>query len=320
MSQSLTHYAAPAAAAWSGAQLALIKNTVARDCNTDEFNLFVTVARNAGLDPFRKQIMALVFSKENAQKRRMAIVTGIDGLRALAARSERYRPDDEAPRYHYSADLKDPETNPLGIESAEVVLYMADAKGGEWRRVVGVAYWDEFAAVEDEWAWNDDTRKRQPTGKRTLGGNWKKMPRLMIAKCAEAQALRKAFPEETGGLYEHAELDRAQIIDVTPTEIIEGHEQEQRLAKIGSLSGAITMQLSPASPLEQVPLGQVADRVLETARQFDDVRQLDWFESANTFPLREFWARAKGEALEVKAELGKIRDRLAAKRDEEAGA
>ena len=92
--------------AFSGSQLALIKSTVAADCNAQEFDLFVTVARNAGLDPFRKQISALVFNKNKPDKRRMAIVTTIDGLRVIASRSGRYRPDEEEARYEYDADLK----------------------------------------------------------------------------------------------------------------------------------------------------------------------------------------------------------------------
>jgi phage recombination protein Bet len=294
---------------YTGAQLALIKRTVAKDTNPDEFDLFISVARMKGLDPFSKQISAIVFNKDKPDKRSMSIITTIDGLRAIAARSGRYRPDEDEPQIEYDPAAKNPRTNPLGIVKAVVKIYIADVvTAGGWRPVSGVAYWDEFAPIKDEWAWDDAANKRKPTGQQTLDGNWPKMGRVMISKCAEAQAIRKAFPEDTSGLYERAEMDRAEAIDLTATEIIGAFETENRLARIGA-AGGIMFQLSPASPLESIPLGQIADRVLEAAKDFD-LQRLRWFESANTHPLREFWARAQSDALEVKKALEKRRDEL----------
>jgi len=320
MSNVIAH-PAQASGVFSGAQLALIKSTVAADCNHQEFDLFVTVARNAGLDPFRKQISALVFNKNKPDKRRMAIVTTIDGLRVIASRSGRYRPDEEEARYEYDTTLKGP-TNPLGLVKAAVKIWIADtAREGGWRPVMGVAYWDEFAPISDEWGEDQETGKRRPTGKKTLdtGGNWAKMPRVMLAKCAEAQALRKAFPEDLSSLYAPEELDQAHVADLTPSEVIQQVQTQDRMARIGA-AGGITFQLTPNGPLEPIPLGQVADRVLGTAREFSLFAQIDWFEGANTHPLREFWARSPGDALAVKKELEAIRARLLAEAQTEPAA
>jgi len=298
------------ATVYSPAQLKLIKDTVAKDCNNDEFNLFVTVARNAGLDPFRKQISAIVFNKDDPKKRRMSIITTIDGLRTIAARSRRYRPDEEEAMIEYDPSLKGP-LNPLGIVKAVVKIYIADTqRDGGWKPVSGVAYWDEFAPIRDEWAWNDEKGKRLPTGNSQLDGNWPKMGRIMICKCAEAQALRKAFPEDTSGLYEAAELDRAALVDVTPSDAIENLQTQERLARVNG--GGILFQFDPHEPIESVQLGKVADRISEFLRDVSGAAKLTWFESVNAQPLKEFWARSKGEALEIKREIDKARARLAA--------
>lgn len=287
---------------FTGRQLELIRHTVAKDCQPDEFNLFIAVAQRAGLDPFRKQISALVFNKNKPDKRRMSIITGIDGLRAIAARSGRYRPDENEPQITYDPSLKGP-TNPLGIEKAVVRIYIRDSHGDEWRPVAGVAHWDEFAPISEEWAEDPETGRRRPSGKMVLdtGGNWARMGRVMISKCAEAQALRKAFPEDLSGLYEGAEMDQAKAADLSPIEVIEASQTEDRLQRLG-IANAITFQITPASPLEPIPLGQIADKLMDAIKDFD-LTQLRWFESANIHPLREFWARAKTDALAVKSAL-----------------
>jgi len=293
---------------FTGRQLDLIRRTVAADCNPQEFDLFIAVAQRAGLDPFRRQISALVFNKNKPDKRRMSIITGIDGLRSIAARSLRYRPDENEPDFSYDPDLKGP-TNPLGIERAMVKINMRDEGGETWRPVAGVAYWSEFAPISDEWAEGQDG-KRRPTGKQILdtSGQWGRMPRVMLAKCAEAQALRKAFPEDLSGLYEASELDQARVTDLSPTEIIEGQLVEDRLERVGG-KGAITLQLTPASPLENIALGKIADRVLEAYRDFD-LTQARWFDSANRAPMQEFWARSPADALDLKREIEGLRAKL----------
>lgn len=318
-------------AGYSAAQISLIKNTVAKDTNNDEFNLFVSVARNTGLDPLRKQIMAVVYSKGDAEKRRMTIITGIDGLRAIAARSKRYRPDENEPEFTYDPALKGLD-NPLGLVKAVVRIFIADAsRDGGWRPVAGVAYWDEFAPMKEEieggYRWEEIPGQFWPGGKpkskkvpnnpgaqviRQLdtSGQWGKMGRLMLAKCAETQALRKAFPEDLSSLYEYAEMDQAQQSDLLPSEIVQAAETESRLLRVGG--GGLLFQFMPNVPLESVALGTVADRVLAAARDFTSVKHFDWFMSTNRQPMQEFWARAQGEALEVKKNLEARRAELEA--------
>ena len=294
-------------AVMNGNQLALIRRTIAADCNDGEFDLFMAAARSAGLDPFRKQISPLVFNKTKPDKRRMSIITTIDGLRVIAARSGRYRPDEDEPEYTFNLEDKGP-TNPLGLEKAKVRIYIDN------KPVTGVAYWSEFAPITEEWGEDEATGRRRPTGKKTLdtGGNWGRMPRIMLAKCAEAQALRKAFPEDLSGLYEQAELDQAKVVEVLPSEAVAIETRDQRLARIGGKDG-IMLQMFPNAPLEPVGLGVVYDRCAERVSEIEDGQLLDWFESANRAPLQEFWARSPGDALELKKVIERQRTLIAAK-------
>lgn len=293
-----------AAVNFNGHQLALIRRTVAADCNASEFDLFMAVAQSKGLDPFTKQVHAVVYNKDKPDKRKMAIITAIDGLRVIAERSGAYRPDEDEPEFTYDTDLKGP-LNPLGLVKAKVRVWKNN------KPATGVAYWEEFAPITDEWAWSEEKNKRAPTGKQALAeGNWVKMPRIMLSKCAEAQALRKAFPESMSGLYEAAEFDRVVSNELLPSEQVAAADTEDRLARLGP--PGILLQLQPQQPLETIPFGQIADKVLETARSIASTKHLDWFESVNQAPLREFWARSPNDALELKKQLAALRTKLAA--------
>jgi phage recombination protein Bet len=173
-------------AEWGERQLALIRRTVAKDCNNDEFDLFINMCRSLNLDPLRKQIYAFVYNKDKPDKRQLTIVTAISGFRTIAERTGNYRPDEEGPTYVFDNNYKSP-TNPIGLVSAKVRVYKFSH--GAWHPVTETAFWDEAAPIKDEWAWDNESGKRKPTGRQALdtSGQWGKMPRLMLAKCFDEQ-------------------------------------------------------------------------------------------------------------------------------------
>ncbi|MGI9449345.1 MAG: phage recombination protein Bet [Geminicoccaceae bacterium] len=283
---------------YTPSQVALIKRTVARDCNNDEFDLFVEVCKRVGLDPFRRQIHALVFNKNNLEKRQMAIVTGIGGYRAIAARNGDYRPDEKRPEIEYQEELKDPATNPLGIAYAVVTVNKKDADG--WHPVSGIAYWEEYAPVKEEWAYDQDAGKRQPTGKFELDRKsaWWKMPKIMIAKCAEAQALQKGWPEDLSGLYAEEEMHRATVQDLTASEQAEHAEEEKRLQLVNA-SKSIPILWKAGEQIEFVPDGQIADRIMAFIKDAGEI-ELETWRRTNQQGLRQFWAQMPADALDIK--------------------
>ncbi|HBN92216.1 MAG TPA: phage recombination protein Bet [Hyphomonas sp.] len=288
------------------AQLKLVKSTLAKDCNESEFDLFIEMAKRHGLDPIRRQIYAMVTNKDKPDKRQLVVVTGIDGYRAKAARCGDYRPDENEPVITYSDALKDEKTNPLGIEKAVVTCYKQDNKG-DWNKVSGVAYWDEFAPVTEDWEYDQAQGKRVPTGRMSLSkGNWSKMGRVMIAKCAEAQALRKGWPEEFGGLYISEEMDT-----VSASEAVEQAEIERRLA-ITNGKNSISIQFKVGEPIEAIPVGGFFDRVMNFVNNAESPTEITSFMHQNKQGLSEFWALNKSDGLELKkgmeARIAKLSD------------
>lgn len=274
-------------ALYNDKQLALIRSTVAKDCNAAEFDQFIHICRAVRLDPLRRQIYAFVFNKDDAKKRQMTVVTSIGGYRSIAERTGNYRPDDKAPRYDMGE--KDVNTNPLGISRCEVTVYKHSH--GEWHAVTGEAWWDEYVPVYD------GKIDKYKTG-------WVKMPRIMIAKCAEANALRKAWPDDFAGLEEESEVDR-RMIDITPSEAAEDAVTTARLELIGG-KDALTIDWCNGSPLARIPEGKFCDVMLEHAKRPD----------VTAMELRAFWHRNLPARGEYKAKHGS--DYLALQREIEA--
>jgi len=170
---------------WTAEQVQLIKNTVAKGSTDDELKLFLYVAKKTGLDPLAKQIH---FVKRSGQ---MTIQTAIDGYRAIAERTGQLAGIDD-PIYETESELPSKATVTVyRIVKGQRVPFTASAR------------WDEYA----------------PQGNQAF--MWKKMPYLMLGKCAESLALRKAFPNNLSGIYTNEEMEQADhsvVIDIPKIE------------------------------------------------------------------------------------------------------
>lgn len=76
--------------------------------------------------------------------------------------------------------------------------------GGQIVETEAEAYYDEYVQKVK----NKTTNAMEPNKQ------WLTMPRLMLGKCAEALALRKAFPDDLSGLYTEEEVLTIQSHDV----------------------------------------------------------------------------------------------------------
>lgn len=167
-------------------QVELVKRTVAKGTTDDELKLFLYTCARTGLDPLAKQIHAIKRWNSREKREVMSIQTGIDGYRLIAERTGRYAPGQQ-PTY---------ETEGGRLISA--TAYVKKLVAGTWHEVAASAYWEEYVQTD---------REGMPTP------TWKRMPRLMLAKCAEALALRRAFPAEMSGVYTFDEMAQADTPD-----------------------------------------------------------------------------------------------------------
>ena len=205
-------------------QIALLQRTVAKDTTPDEFALFMLVARKHKLDPFTRQLHCVKRWSTEAGKKVMAIQIGIDGYRAMAARSHKDFGSISEPEYEYGTDKKIPIL-------ARIKLW----KKGVEQPTVAVAFWNEIAPQDlnkpENWA-------------------WKKMPRHMLAKCAEAFALRKAYPD-LSDIYTDEEM--AQADDDLSPEGREVTDLEGRPLSAPPLPAAPALEPRPSPPLPTDP-------------------------------------------------------------------
>lgn len=298
------------------AQLALIKRTVAADCNDSEFDLFITVAAKLKLNPLKKQIYAFVFNKDKPARRNMVLVTAISGLRTIAERTGNYRPDDALPVYEYDEALKNPEKNPLGLVSCTVKVWKHSH--GQWFATPHQVFWDAYAPLVEDGTWEDKGETWEngnakktfvKNGKVTLDSGkprWRTDPRGMLAKCAEAGALRKAWPDEMAQLYEESEMDRGNFVELSPSEYAEQQAVENRLERIQGGQNSILFEFPPDA-LAPLPIGQIVDKALAYFRSQENAPDaIEYWQERNRHGLQEFWARQPGDALALKKEMEKL--------------
>jgi phage recombination protein Bet len=302
---------------WTSRQLDTIKRTVAADTNESEFDLFVEYAKVKKLDPFSKQVIAVVFSKDDPKKRRMSIIVTQDGQRILASRCRDYRPAEDEPTFIIDPALKSP-VNPLGVEKATVTLFKQD-NAGVWHPVKGWAYWSEYAPTREEWAMDQESGKRKPTGKITLdaSGNWAKMPRVMLAKCANMVALRAGWPETFDGVYSEEEMERSRVIDLTASEMVE-QEREERRKKSIAMSDDEYPFVDHEGTLRFIPAGRYGDEIIVASRNCKSAAELESAMTRNREGLQRFWAKHKPDALDLREQVEKIRVQLTKPESQEA--
>jgi phage recombination protein Bet len=252
---------------WTDKQRAALSVLGIRDASNADLAVFMHVSQRTGLDPFSKQIYMIKRRvKEDGQWiDKWTIQTGIDGFRVIR--------DRVAARQGVTVEYED--TIWYDRDGGEHKVWLsADEPAGcvvtvvkDGRRYPGALRFNSYAA------------RQRDTGE--LTGQWKTMPDHMIEKCAEAFALRRAFPHDLGGVLLEDEMPRqepgapavirqqgrvtvAEVIDPQDPPAVNGNGHAPDTAPAANLTpapvaetAAETLSTEPGSVLPQ-QAGQLA--------------------------------------------------------------
>jgi len=223
---------------WNDQQAAALKQIGLANAPKAELAVFLHYAQRTGLDPFARQIYMI------ERGGRYTIQASIDGLRIVAQRSGEYA-GQVGPFWCGEdgvwTDVWLEKTPPL---AAKVGVMRIGFNEPLW----GVAKFDSYNA-------------NSPI--------WKKMPDTMIAKCAEALALRKAFPNDLSGIYTSEEMEQAEVTPVKTTTV----EIPNNVTSINT-----NTEISREKCLEALEKVQEATTIPELRKLFEQYKVLLDFE------------------------------------------
>jgi len=208
---------------WNDHQLAALRQMGLDKAGNGDLAVFMHVSQRTGLDPFAKQIYMIGRWSKDGTK--YTIQTGIDGFRLIARRA--------SDRLNETLEYED--TLWCGRDGQWLDVWVNPTSPPMAAKVTVLRHGKRFPAVATYSEYVQTVKGGDPNSM------WTRMPANQLAKCAEALALRKAFPQDLSGIYADEEMGQA--------------DRPPRADREGGLAAALNVeQVHDEPPVEESPL------------------------------------------------------------------
>lgn len=179
------------AAKYSESYWKLVRASLKEELTDDEFEVLKYKASTLELDPLMGHLFPVKRKNRRTNSDQVEVQTNVDAQRLMADRTDKLLGISE-PEFQENGE-KYPKLARVVVKK---LVFRGEAFEPATAEFSAVAYWSEYYP-----------------GEGNAGFMYRNKPHTMLGKCAEALALRKAFPAETGGLYTVEEMAQAAAED-----------------------------------------------------------------------------------------------------------